>query len=253
MDAQRATVFSSSPSYWFLGLFQAISGSPALAPLAGRAIVGLLVAVVTATGLCALSYVRTLRRMSEQPDIPPGVRAAWPLPSVGSPLDTAVVHFTVRTLLRSAPHRVIYAFYLGIGFALSAVFLKTPRAQPLTEDVATLTSWDETSLPLIVSSVVMLVCAVVGARLTFAMPRDLAANWMFRSLPVRGGSRYAAARRRAFCILAAGPVWVLSAGVFLAQWPWLPAIGHLIILGLIGSILVELSLSGSQGIPFTCA
>ena len=253
MDAQRATVFSSSPSYWFLGLFQAISGSPALTPLAGRAIVALLVAVVTATGLCALSYVRTLRRLSEQPDIPPDVRAPWPLPSVGSPLHTAVVHFTVRTLLRSAPHRVIYTFYLGIGFALSAVFLKTPRAQPLTEDVATLTSWDETSLPLIVSSVVMLVCAVVGARLTFAMPRDLAANWIFRSLPVRGGSRYAAARRRAFFILAAGPVWVLSAGVFLAQWPWLPAIGHLIILGLIGSILVELSLSGSQGIPFTCA
>ena len=62
--------------------------------------------------------------------------------------------------------------------ALSAVFLKPPRAQPLAEDVATLTSWDETSLPLIVSSVVMLVCAVgslagwLVVRALFRVPED---------------------------------------------------------------------------------
>ncbi|HLG56191.1 MAG TPA: hypothetical protein VI485_12730 [Vicinamibacterales bacterium] len=101
--------------------------------------------------------------------------------------------------------------------------------------------------------VTMMVCALVSARLTFAMPRDLPANWIFRILPVRGGARYVSARRSVFIILAAGPVWLLSACVFLAKWPWMPALGHLIILALLGSILVELCLSRSQGIPFTCA
>lgn len=253
MEAQRATLLGSSPSYWFLGLFQTLNGSPALAPLAGRATVGLIIVLIVAGGVCALTYVRTLRRLSEEPDITPAVHARWRLPSFGSSLHTAVVHFTARTLLRSAPHRVIYTFYLGIGFALSAVFLKTPRAQPVAEDMVVATTRGETSLPLIVSSVVMLVCAVIGARLAFAMPRDLAANWIFRSLPVRGGSHYVSARRRAFFVLAAGPVWMVSAVVFLTQWPWLPAVGHLIILVLLGAILVELCLSGTQGIPFTCA
>jgi hypothetical protein len=190
--------------------------------------------------------------MAEEPDIAPTVRVARRLPWFGSSLRTAVVHFSARTLLRSAPHRVIFAFYLGIGFALSAVFLKTPRAQELAGN-ATAGAWDKTSMPLIVSSVVMMACALVGARLTFAMPRDLAANWIFRIVPVRGGARYVAARRRVFIILGAGPVWLLSACVFVARWPWVPATGHLIILALLGSILVELCLSQSQGIPFTCA
>jgi hypothetical protein len=46
---------------------------------------------------------------------------------------------------------------------------------------------------------------------------------------------------------------VVSAGVFLAQWPWVPAVGHLIVLALVGAILVELCLSGTQRIPFTCS
>jgi CubicO group peptidase (beta-lactamase class C family) len=251
VDAQHAP-FTSSPSYWFLGLFQALNGSPALAALAGQALVGLAVVVVTATGVCALSYVRTLKRLAEEPDIAPAIQAARRLPSFGSALQTAVVHFSARTLFRSAQHRVIFAFYLGIGVALSAVLLKAPRARELADEAGG-GAWDERSMPFIVSSIVMMVCAIVGARLTFAMPRDLAANWIFRVLPVRGGARYAAARRRTLLALAAGPVWALSAGVFLAQWPLLPAAGHLIILALVGATLVELCLSGTQGIPFTCA
>jgi hypothetical protein len=51
--------------------------------------------------------------------------------------------------------------------------------------------------------------------------------------------------------LVAGPVWALSAAVFLWQWPWMAAVQHLIILALLGAILVEVCLGGTQGIPFT--
>ena len=251
-EAQRGSFFQSSPSYWFLGLFQAVSGSPALAPLAERAIVGLLGVVIVSAGLCALSYLRMMHRMPEEPDITRVVLVMSRLRVLGRAFDTAIAHFSARTLFRSASHRVIYLFYLGIGFALSAVFLKTPRAQELASSGEP-GSLNETSMPLIVASVVMMVCAVVGARLTFAMPRDLAANWIFRVLPVRGGSPYLTARRRVFFILAVGPVWMLSACVFLFTWPWLPAIGHLVILALLAAILVEQCLAGTQRIPFTCS
>jgi len=252
LDAQSAPIYMSSPSYWFLGLFQAISGSPALAPLARRALMGLGLVAITAIAVGAVAYVRTLRRLAEESDIAPVVQVARHLPRFGDLINTAIVQFSARTLFRSAPHRVIFTFYLAIGFALSMVFLKTPRAQEMAAATEA-GGWDDRSIPLIVSSVVMMVCVVVGARLTFAMPRELAANWIFRLLPLVRGSRYVGARRRALVALAAGPVWLLSAGVFLAEWPWVPAAGHLIVLAVVGSIVVELCLSGTQWIPFACS
>jgi hypothetical protein len=73
LEAQQGGMLSSSPSYWFLGLFQQLNGSSALAPLALRAWVALGVAVVATAVAYALSYLRTLRRIAEQPDITPSV------------------------------------------------------------------------------------------------------------------------------------------------------------------------------------
>jgi hypothetical protein len=73
----------------------------------------------------------------------------------------------------------------------------------------------------------MMTFAVLAARLAFAMPRDLQANWIFRIVPVRGGALYAAARRRALIVVSAAPVWIVSAAVFVWIWPWRPALGHL--------------------------
>ena len=233
------------------GLFQALSGSPALARLARSAWLGLGLVIVGSAAAYALSYLRTLRRIAEQPDIAPSVaRARW-LPAFGDAQQTALVQFSVRTLLRSAPHRVILAFYWGMGFALAIVFLKSPRGQQLNESAAG--AWHETSVPLLVSSIVMMGFAVLAARMAFAMPRDLQANWIFRIVPVRGGPRYVAARRRALIAVSAAPVWAASAIVFLWMWPWRPAAGHLVALALLGLILVEMALFGTQKIPFSCS
>jgi CubicO group peptidase (beta-lactamase class C family) len=69
LAAQQRGLLASSPSYWFLGLFQELSGSPALAPLARSAWVGLGLAIFGTAIAYALSYLRTLRRIAEQPDI----------------------------------------------------------------------------------------------------------------------------------------------------------------------------------------
>jgi CubicO group peptidase (beta-lactamase class C family) len=252
LAAQQGSTLSSSPSYWFLGLFQELSGSTALAPLAGRAWAGLGLAVLGTALAYGLSYFRTIRRIAEQPDVTPSVtRMRW-LPAFGHGPQTALVHFSVRTLFRSAPHRVILAFYWGLGLAVAMIVLKTPRGQQLTE-VAIAEAWQETSVPLLVSSILMAAVAVLAARLAFAMPRDLRANWIFRIVPMHGGSRHVAARRRALFAASGAPVCAVSTLVFFWLWPWQAALGHLIALALLSMIFVELALSGTQKIPFTCS
>jgi hypothetical protein len=219
--------------------------------LARPAWIGLAVAVAGTIVAYALAYLRTLRRIAEEPDITPAAaRLRW-LPRFGSAVPTAIVQFSVRTLSRSAQHRVLIAFYWGIGFALTALLLKTPRAQQLATEGGG--AWHEGSVPFIVSSIWMMACAVLAARIAFALPRDLAANWIFRTMPLSGVSHCVAARRRAFLVVAVLPVCAGSAVFFLHAWPLGPAMSHLAVLALLGSILVELCLRGARKIPFTCS
>ncbi len=119
------------PSYWFLGVFQQLNGSmhPALVPWAHRAWTFLALAILGAGAAFLLSYLRTLRQIAEEPDIVPGSRRGSWLPGFGNSLHTAVVQFSLRTLFRSRRHRVVLAFYLGLGFAIVILFLKSPVAR----------------------------------------------------------------------------------------------------------------------------
>ena len=251
VDAQRQG-FGASPSFWFLALFQAMSGSPALASLARPAWIALSVSVAGMVLGYGLAYVRTLRRLAEEPDITPGVtRFRW-LPPFGSAFPTAIVQFSLRTLFRSSQHRVLLALYWGLGFALTVLLLKTPRAQPLTLESAD-PGWVAGSVRLIVASVWMMACAVLAARLAFSLPRDLAANWIFRTAPTIRVGHCLRARRRALLIVSVLPVWTIASIVFLRAWPLSPALGHVAALGLLGLAFVEISLHGIQKIPFTCS
>ena len=243
------------PSYWFLGLFQALNGSmhPALAPLARRACAGLLIAGIGAASAFLLSYFRTLRKIVEEPDIAPGSRGVNWWPRFGSLPQTAVVLFSVRTLLRSRQHRLILAFYLGIGFAIMILLAKGSPAQEQALAASGGILGGQVNVPLLISSVVMLCAAVVGTRIVFSMPLDLRANWIFRITAVRGGPDCLAASRRSLLLLAVAPVWAGSALLFLSICPWRPVAGHLLVLGLVGLLLADGCLYGFQKIPFTCS
>ena len=251
-DVQRAGVLTASPSYWFLGLFNLLSGSPVMTSLAGAAVVAFFGAASLTAIALALAYLRTFRRIAGEPDItprPPQLR--W-LPPFGRAPQTAIVQFAIRTLARSPQHRVITAFYWGLGFAIAMVLVKVPSAEQLAAPLDS-EAWREASLPLIIFSVLMLMCTVLGARLASAMPRDLGANWIFRVLPVPGGARFVTARRRALAMIGVAPVLAVSAVGFAVAWPWPQALMHVAVLALTGLVLVELALGGTQRIPFTCA
>jgi hypothetical protein len=241
-----------SPTYRFLGLFQQLNGSPALAPLATRAWIGLAVAFAATALAYSLSYLRTMRRIVEAPGIAPGTHIGTWLPRFGNSFATAVAQFSLRTVLRSRQHRLMIAFYLGIAFAAIILFPRWPVMRELLEDSEA--GWnDGISLPLLGSTVLLIGLCVLGTRISFALPATLSANWIFRIAPLPQAADCLSARRRALYALSVVPVWVGLAVLLFFIWPWQPAAKHLLVLALLGAIFTETGLYGIQKIPFTCS
>jgi hypothetical protein len=247
---QNQRILAWLPDYWFLGLFQQLNGTltPETTPFAHRAWIGLAVATVITTAAYAACYFRTLRKVVEESDIVPGARYFNWSPRLGTAMQTAIVQFSVRALARSRHHRIILAFYLGIGFALLILFsrLRPPGGQAYPPP-------PPANLLPILSDIMILCFWVLGTRIVFTMPLDLRANWIFRVTPVRGGAAPLSAARLSLYLLAWLPVCAGSTAWFLSTWPWRMALAHLIAFGLMGALLVELCLYKFQKIPFTCS
>lgn len=233
------------PSYWFLGLFQSLNGAlpPMLAPLSERAWIGLAVSLAGTVCAYTICYFRTLPKIAEQPDILPAHRSLQWLPRWGTPLQTAVGHFAVRTLFRSRQHRVILSFYLGISLGLAFFISEAPflREEGLS------------SKSLVVLSFLLMYSAVIGVRSVFSLPLELRANWIFRVVPPPQSLECLAASRRALYCLAVAPVLAVIAGLSFSSWPWQTAAAHLVLLGLAGIAGGEFALQHFRKIPFTCS
>jgi hypothetical protein len=242
------------PTYWFLGLLHGLDGSatPGVAALAWRAVLGLLAAVLSAGTAYLLAYFRTLRKIVEEPDIVSGARGGVWLPRFGKSPDTALVQFSIRTLLRSRQHRIVLAFYLGIGFALLILLLHIGGG-PAGAHSPAVAPLHQVSVPGLMASVLMLAFWVVGTRVAFALPLEMRANWIFRVIPLGGPPACLKAGRRALLALSVAPLWVLSAAVYLWLWPWRPVLAHMLVLGLLGAVLCEACLQNFQKIPFACS
>jgi CubicO group peptidase (beta-lactamase class C family) len=245
MLAGSSTYLEWSPSYWFLGLFQQLSGSPALPELATRAWIGIGVAFGATAIAYTLAYFRTMRRIAEEPDIAPSLGGLSPLPRFGDGFATATVHFSIRTLLRSRQHRLLLAFYAGIGFAAAILFQKA--------DEASHAPVGSVRLGLLCTTISLMILSVVGMRIVFALPTDMRANWIFRIAPYPSGPGCLTARRRASYVVSVAPVCLVTAAVVFSVWPWQAAAKHVLALALLGSVCAELALYGTRKLPFACS
>ena len=237
------------PSYWFLGLFQQLNGSmkPAFAPLASRACYALISALILAVVLLLLSWRLKLRRVVEEPDIV-GAATGWRRLKSGDPIPEAIIQFSLRCLLRSRQHRLLYAFYLSVGFAIVILYTGLPR---LHRDSAAV--FGENQAGFIVASLMMLCIAVVGLRIVVGIPLVLRANWIFRVTRIKAAGVYLKAARKAFVVLAIGPVWSTAAALMLfTAPPWRTAV-HLASLACIGATLADVAIVSLRSVPFTCS
>jgi len=246
---QNQHALAELPSYWYLGLLQFLSGNgvPGTAAAAARAVIGLSAAALAAGTAYLLAYFRSLRKIVEEPDIVPGARGGVWLPRFGNPFSTAVVRFSIRTLLRSRQHRIILAFYLGIGFAL-LILLSRIGEGPHRPGTA-----PPVNVPLLLAGVLMLAFWVMGTRAVFALPLEFHANWIFRLVPLGGPAACLKAGRRALIALSAGPLWLISAALYPWFLPRRPLLMHMVVLALLGLVLCELCMQNFRKIPFTCS
>lgn len=244
--AQQRGILTRWPMFWFLGLFGRLSGLFPWLPeeLARRAWLAL-AAVIAGAGISlALCYLRTMRKTVEEPDLMPrrGTRRGVRLR--GDPLRTAVVQFAVRSLMRSRQHRVVYAFFLAVAFAIAVGTLSqvaaAGHAQPLTPGF-------------LMGTLMMLCLAVFGLRSIFSLPVSLRANWILQVTQLRPAEQYIAAVRSAMLTMAAIPVWLTAAVLVLCRRPWHQGAEHLVVLGLAASIMTDASLIGVSKIPFACS
>ena len=244
---QNQRLLAWSPSFWFFALFNQVRGAlPSnLLWLAHRAWIGLSLAVIGALASLLLCYLRTMRKTVEEPDLVPGARSAQQSFAFGSPLQKAIIQFSLRSLARSRQHRIVLAFYLGIGFAFALLFLKPEGSLLAFPRVL--------SSGFLVATFAMISFAVIGLRSVYALPISLTANWVLRTTQLAPPERYIAATWRSLLLFAVLPVWLACALAALSYRPLGQAMVHVAILGLVGIILADLSLIGLYKVPFTCS
>ncbi len=244
--AERQGILARWPMFWFFGMFCQTSGifPISLSRLALRAWLGLVAVGAGAVASLLLCYLRTMKKTVEEPDlVQRRSHGGWTVP-LGDSLQTAVVRFSLRSLARSRQHRVAYAFFLAIAFAIAVSTLtqvaNTHRTQTVTPEF-------------LMNTLMMMCLAVAGLRSIFSLPVSLKANWVVQVTQLSPPERYVAATRRAMLLMATIPVWATAAGLSLCYRPWHQVAEHLLVLAFAGSIMTDATLVGVSKISFACS
>lgn len=240
---------SWSPSYWFVALYVRMIGitTPAVSALAMRAELSLLIVISLAISTWLFSYFRLMRKIVEIPDIQSGAIKMTRLPGVSSSVHNAVLLFSARSLLRSSQHRIVHAFYLGVGLAVALSTLHLPAT---SRDL--LDANNAIDLRLVIGSIVMACFATLGGRMVFTMPIHLHANWIVRVTELRKGTSYLRATRTSLAAFSLVPTMLGTLFLGAITQPWRPLFLYLLTLGLFGGVLIEAALLNFNKIPFTC-
>ena len=239
-------ILAWSPSFWFFALFNQLNGSLPLqlSWVARRAWIGLGVAVSGAAVSLLHCYLRTMKRTVEEPDLVPGTNGSHWTPGFGIRLQTAIVLFSIRSLMRSRQHRVAFAFYLAFVFGIALSLLRSELTAGAPSPL---------SIGLLIPSFLLMFFAVVGLRSVFSLPISLTANWIWRTTQLFSSEKYIAGTRGLLLFFGALPVWFVSALLSLGFRPFNQVAAHLAVLALLGCIMAELGLIGFYKVPFTCS
>lgn len=239
------TLVARMPSYWFVALFNQLAGRlpSQLTWLATRAWIALGIVVAGAGASLLLCYTHTMMKTVEQPDLVPGAAGFHWIPRFGGSLGAAIALFSFRSITRSRQHRLALAFYWSVIFALALAWIRSELKSPP----------EPVNLDFLMSTFLMMGCAVFGLRGVFSLPISLHANWMLRVTQLRPTTKYLAATRLCLLLFGVVPISIIAAAFSFHFTPWQPAARHLAFLALAGWVLVEFSLVRFYKVPFTCS
>jgi hypothetical protein len=250
------------PPVWFLALYRTIAGTPSIAPpgadpqIALYALVAVAVTagvIALATGLLAVGHRRLMRMAIESPES--GRRRAshqlqraaraMAVRVIRDPIGRAVAGFTIRTAMRSRPHLMLLAIYVGVGatIVVSSLFL----AEYNFIDVS------RPSIALLSAPLVLIFLTTCGMRVVIAIPTEVRANWVFRAyVPDNGAGAVARGARAALIAMVVLPIAVAAGLVGATLWGGRPAVLHTAFVVVAGTLLVDLFLIGFRKVPFAC-
>ncbi|HZS93214.1 MAG TPA: hypothetical protein VFA78_00315, partial [Chloroflexota bacterium] len=251
------SVIAAVPSFWFLGLYQAMLGTPdpVIHWLARRALIALAACLSIALSGYLLGYGRHVRKTIEESGAIADTRRAsrqWAkrlldLLIVRDPCQRAVFWFVCRTMFRNRVPRLILAAYASIGIVyvidgLSGALKNIGRSHVLIEPNAAMSAF-----PLILPFFLLL-----GMRVLFAFPVEVRANWAFRIIGEGDPVIPLRAVRKLMIVAGIAPVCLFSLPMYGLLWGWWVAIRHVALSALITGILLQLLTTGFYKIPFTC-
>ena len=246
------------PPVWFLGIGQTLWGNghnPFFAALTRTALFALGVSLAVAILSYALSFRRSFIRIPETAEVGPLPRSQFHLLPIDlfdrsilrDPPQRACFHFITRTLLRSEAHLQIVSAFVAMALVASAQAFAS-SFHPNAAAVVRNPSEDLFSIPFIMSF-----CIIVGIRLTFEIPSDLRANWVFalwidpETLQTRPIARKVLLT---FSFAPLVPICFVSSWIL---WGFSTALLHTAIFTACTVAFVEILLLRFRKIPFTCS
>ena len=247
------------PPLWYLGWYEVLAGrgTDTARLLATRARFGLALAGAAALSFYTIAYARHARGglpggpTAGGPHLPLLVRnaAARLLRSaIANPVSRASFAFTVKTLTRSARHRLVLAGALGVGLALALAYLSSALAGGGASNVTMISLASALSVqPVLVG------CALIGTRIAFTVPSSLPANWVFRFHGPELVAELATGARRAAMLFGILLPIALLAPLHLLLLGWRMAALHVVLGCLFALVTLEAVLATFEGIPFAAA
>lgn len=249
------------PPMWFLGLYRALLGShnALFLSLSRISIVAFVLSLLTASATYFVSYRRYSQMAFEAAEergpwrfgisILLGRLTDWLVVRPGP--ERATFYFVLKTLARSARHRLYFVTYLAVGLALVLAEILEPVVYSAHGDLSAAIGRPSPALlwiPLVVS-----VFALLGMRAAFDFPAELPANWIFRITEENNGRMCMAGARKAMIAVAILPLFAMSFAVYAELWGPVASLLTVLFDVFLALILMELILYSSRKIPFTCS
>jgi hypothetical protein len=242
------------PPVWFLGLLRSLVGKAdaalaQLGRLGWQAVIGV---GVLAPAAYIASYYRYFIRIPETIDTTLRNRAprtvlpiAWMDQLVlHSPFEQATYRFTIKTLLRSERHSLLFGAFAGLGLVLAFETLASAFS-------AASAPGDPPNVELLSAPFVLAYFVICGLRFVFDIPAELRANWVHQAI-LHHEQREPAALAGKVILTFILPWVVVCLPLYVRAWGWSIGAGHVAVLTAACSLLAKLLLRRFHKIPFTC-
>ncbi len=260
-ETSRIRLLFALPPMWFLGLYRVLLGSPSALwlSLARIAILAFALSIVVSIAAYWLCYKRQSQMALESP----GTQAKWRFGAgvlAGRIIDRlalsegrerATFYFVLKTLSRSAKHRLYFVAYVsvGLGLVLIGIFEMAVRSTHGNLWAA----FDRPGEALLSVPLVVSFFTLSGMRIVFGYPAELKGNWIFQITDEGDGRKYLAGVRKAMIAVAVAPVFAVTFVPDALLWGVPVALLTVLFGVLLSLILMEILLYAFHKIPFTCS